>query len=154
MIVDKIIQGINQVAPLYHRLVILAGPANSGKTVALRDVHDKIRTPLFNVNLYLSRHMLELTERQRALQLPRLLSDLVNTTQAEVVLLDNIEILFHPSLAQDPLRLLKGLSRNQTLVAAWNGLISNGHLIYATPDHPEFRRYSVKDLILIESARE
>ncbi|MEN6474686.1 MAG: BREX-3 system P-loop-containing protein BrxF, partial [Syntrophaceae bacterium] len=43
--------------------------------------------------------------------------------KARVVLLDNIEILFDVSLKQDPLRLLQGLSRNTTLVAAWSGEI-------------------------------
>jgi hypothetical protein len=63
----------------------------------------------------------DLTERQRALQLPSLLMDIVNDAAGDVVLLDNIEILFDVSLKQDPLRLLQGLSRNKTVVAAWNG---------------------------------
>jgi ABC-type hemin transport system ATPase subunit len=65
--------------------------------------------------------MLDCTERQRTLQLPRLLSEIVSAFSAEVVLLDNIEILFDLSLKQDPLRLLQGLSRKQTVVAAWRG---------------------------------
>ena len=51
--------------------------------------------------------MLELTERQRALQLPRLLADIVNTTSTDVMLLDNIEVLFDVSLKQDPLRICR-----------------------------------------------
>jgi len=35
-----------------------------------------------------------------------------------------------------------GISRNRTLVAAWNGSFENNYLIYAEPDHPESRRYS------------
>jgi hypothetical protein len=67
--------------------------------------------------------MLDLTERQRALQLPRLLGEIVGEATGELVLLDNIEILFDVHLKQDPLRLLQGLSRNKTVVAAWNGSI-------------------------------
>ena len=59
--------------------------------------------------------MLDLTERQRALQLPRLLSEVVNIYQSDVILLDNIEILFDVSLKQKPLRLLQDLSRNKTV---------------------------------------
>ena len=93
--------------------------------------------------------MLDLTERQRALQLPRLLSEIVNASQSEVILLDNIEVLFDVSLKQDPLRLLQGLSRNKTVVAAWSGSIDGEHMVYATPDHPEYRRYPLRDFLVV-----
>jgi hypothetical protein len=65
------------------------------------------------------------------------------------VLLDNIEILFDVSLKQDPLRLLQGLSRNTTLVVIWSGSIERGNLVYATPDHLEYKRYPVKDFLVV-----
>ena len=145
---DRVIRRIGQAAELYHRLVMLVAPPGGGKTAALQDVHKRTDAPLLNVNLELSRRMLELTERQRALQLPRLLSEMVNAAQADVILLDNIEILFDVSLKQDPLRLLQSLSRNKTLVAAWNGSIQSGHMVYATPDHPEYKRYPIRDFLV------
>jgi len=148
---DKVIQRIDQAAELYHRLVILVAPAGTGKTAALQDVHKRTAAPLINVNLELSRRMLDLTERQRALQVPRLLSDIVGTSPANVVLLDNVEVLFDVTLKQDPLRLLQGLSRNRTVVVAWSGYIDGEHMFYATPDHPEYKRYSVRDLLVVTS---
>ncbi|QCQ22106.1 BREX-3 system P-loop-containing protein BrxF [Desulfoglaeba alkanexedens] len=169
---DRVIRRIGQAAELYHRLVILVAPAGSGKTAALQDVHERTAAPLVNVNLELSRRMLELTERRRALQLPRLLAEIVGASAADVVLLDNVEVLFDVSLKQDPLRLLQGLSRNKTVVAAWSGEIrtegrglrtesevdpdsslitqsSSLYLVYATPDHPEFRRYPIRDFLVV-----
>ena len=148
---DKVIGRIDQAAELYHRLVVLVAPAGAGKTAALQDVHERTGAPLLNINLELSRRMLELTERQRALQLPRLLSEMVSAAQADVVLLDNIEVLFDISLKQDPLRLLQGLSRNKTVVAAWNGSVDRGHMVYATPDHPEYKRYAVRDFLVVNA---
>jgi hypothetical protein len=66
-----------------------------------------------------------------------------------VILLDNIEILFDVSLRQDPLRILQGFSRNKTVVAAWDGSIDNEYIIYATPDHPEYRRYRFRDFLVV-----
>ena len=146
---DRVIQKIGQAAELYHRLVILVAPAGAGKTAALQDVYKRTAAPLFNVNLELSRRMLDLTERQRALQLPRLLSEIMSASAAEVILLDNIEVLFDVSLKQDPLRLLQGLSRNKTVVAAWSGSIEGEYMVYATPDHPEYRRYPLQDLLVV-----
>jgi len=148
-LVDRVIKSIGQAAELYHRLVMLVAPAGSGKTAALQDVHKRTAAPLVNVNLELSRRMLDLTERQRALQLPRLLAEIVGASAADVVLLDNIEILFDVSLKQDPLRLLQGLSRNKTVVAAWSGSIDGEHMVYATPDHPEYKRYPLRDFLVV-----
>jgi hypothetical protein len=146
---DEVIQRITQATELYHRLVLLVAPAGGGKTSALQEVHERTRAPLVNVNLELSRRMLDLTQRQRALQLPRLLSEIVDEGKNELILLDNMEMLFDVGLKQDPLRLLQGLSRNKTVVAAWNGSLVNDQLAYATPDHPEYRKYPVRDLLVV-----
>ena len=148
-IADRVIKRIGQAYELYHRLVMLVAPAGSGKTAALQDVHARTAAPLVNVNLELSRRMLDLTERQRALQLPRLLAEIVGASAADVVLLDNVEVLFDVSLKQDPLRLLQGLSRNKTVVAAWSGSIDGEQMVYATPDHPEYKRYPLRDFLVV-----
>jgi len=146
---DGVIRKIGQAAELYHRLVMLVAPAGAGKTAALQDVHERTAAPLININLELSRRMLDLTERQRALMLPRLLAEIVDASAVDVVLLDNIEVLFDVSLKQDPLRLLQGLSRNKTVVAAWSGSVDREHMVYATPDHPEYRRYPLRDFLVV-----
>jgi hypothetical protein len=172
LLADRVIRRIGQATELYHRLVMLVAPVGAGKTAVLQDVHKRTAAPLVNVNLELSRRMLDLTERQRALQLPRLLAEIVGASAVEVVLLDNLEVLFDVSLKQDPLRLLQGLSRNKTVVAAWSGeirteqrgprtelkpandssLITQSsllYLVYATPDHPEYRRYPLRDFLVV-----
>jgi hypothetical protein len=145
---DKVLSHIPAVAQLYHRLVLVAAPTGFGKTVALQDIAKRTGAPLLNLNLEVSRRLLDLTEKQRALQLLRVLEDVVGREDS-VVLLDNIEILFDVALEQDPLRLLQGLSRNRTVVASWNGLVDNGYLTYATPEHPEYRRYPARELIVV-----
>jgi len=146
---DGVIRRIGEASGLYYRLVMLVAPPGAGKTAALQDVHERTAAPLVNVNLELSRRMLDLTERQRALQVPRLLADLVGASSGDVILLDNIEMLFDVSLKQDPLRLLEGLSRSRTVVAAWSGTIDAVHLVYATAEHPEYRRYPVRDFLVV-----
>ena len=146
---DQIINKINQASELYHRLILIVAPSGAGKTTALREVRDRNGTPLINLNLELSRRMLDLTEHQRALQLPRLLGDIVASASGEALLLDNIEILFDPHLQQDPLRLLQGLSRNKTIITAWNGSFVNGYITYAKPNHPEYKRYPANNILII-----
>jgi hypothetical protein len=146
---EQVIRNIDEARGLYHRLVLVVAPAGAGKTAALRDVQQRLGALLLNVNLELSLRMLELTERQRVLQLPRIFAELVGEAGADVVLLDNIEILFDVSLKQDPLRLLQANCRNKTLVVAWNGVIEHGRLTYAVPSHPEFCECSAEGLLVV-----
>jgi len=145
---DKIVRKVKQLDEFYHRLMLVVAPSGAGKTAALSDVRDRTGAPLINVNLELSRLMLDLTQRQRALQLPRLLREIVEKDAGKMVLIDNIELLFDVDLKQDPLRLLQGISRNKTVVASWNGAIIDNFLTYAEPAHPEFRRYPVHDFLV------
>ena len=140
---------IPQAMHMYHRLVLVVAPLGAGKTAALREVAQQTGYNYINVNLELSRYMLELTQRQRQLQVPRLLRDIVRTAHDQAVLLDNLEILFDTSLKLDPLRCLQDVARDRTVVAAWNGAVTAGHLTYATPDHPEYRRYALEDLVIV-----
>jgi hypothetical protein len=154
---DEILQKIDDVAESYHRLVIVAGLSASGKTAAMQEVARRTESPLVNVNLELSRRLLELTERRRALQVPRLLGEIISDTPGDVVLLDNIEILFDASLKQDPLRCLQTLSRNRTLVVAWNGDVTAtdvqlSSLTFAIPGHTEYVQYPMRDLAVVTAA--
>ena len=145
---DQIIRKLEYAPDLYNRLVLVVGPAGSGKTAALQDVGTRLGTSPINVNLELARRMLELTERQRKLQLQRLLREIVGDSSHELVLLDNTEVVFDTALEQDPLRLFQDLSRSMTVVAAWNGTLVDDSLIYAAPGHPEYRRYRTQDLLV------
>ncbi len=148
---DQILRQAEQASELYFRLVLVVGAAGSGKTVAMQEVQTRMAAPLINVNLELSRRMLDMTERQRALQVARLLEEIAGQVGGDVVLLDNIEILFDVSLKQDPLRLLQGISRNRTVVATWHGTLENGLVTYAKPGHPEHQRYAVHDFLVVGS---
>jgi len=147
-ITNRILDRITHAAELYHRLILVVGAEDTGKTRALRELHAQISAPLININLEMSGRMLDLTERQRILQIPHLLEDILLKSQSDTVLLDNLELLFDPALKQDPLRLLQGLSRKRTIIAAWNGAVKDDALLYAEPSHPEYCHYAVHDLII------
>jgi ABC-type hemin transport system ATPase subunit len=147
---NEVIRKVQQASELRYQLVLIVGPEGSGKTTVLQEVKARTGAPLINISLELSKRMLDLTERQRILHIPRLLDEIANHTTNEIILLDNLELLFDMTLRQDPLQLLKSLSRNRTVVAAWNGSVENGYLTYAAPRHPEYRRYQMQDFLMID----
>jgi energy-coupling factor transporter ATP-binding protein EcfA2 len=146
---ESIREGLAGISELYHRLVLVVGPAASGKTTALRIFASAGQRQIANVGLELARLLLDLTERQRILQLPGLLEEIVTNPGSDSAVLDNTEALFASPLRQDPLRLLMGLSRNRTIIASWLGTWDGQSLTYAVPDHPEYRKYSPDGLIVI-----
>ena len=148
MIHERIKQSLQTADGLYHRLVLLVGETGSGKTKVLREFAEDIGAEVININLLLSAELLGLSEKQRLLHLPEILDKIVEKKQAAVVL-DNIEILFDQRLKQDPLKLLQLISRNRSVIAAWNGKIEQGRLIYAETGHPEYRQYDGKELLFV-----
>ncbi len=129
-ICDKLKRSLESAEGLYYRLVLLVGRSGSGKTEVLRDIAEELGTSVINVNLALSRELLELTEKP--------------------TVLDNLEILFDKDLKQDPLRLLQGISRNRTVVASWSGIYAEGRLFYAETGHPEYRIYQSVDALIVD----
>jgi hypothetical protein len=145
----RLLERIADAAALYHRLVLLVGPPRSGKTETLMEIVAARAWPRINVNLQLAERLLDLTQKQRAVRVAGLLDEIVKATSAEVVLLDNIEMLFAVDLAQDPLRLLERLSRNRTVVAAWPGSFDGRTLTYAEPGHSEFKKYPMPQALIV-----
>ena len=148
---EAVSEKIGHAASLYHRLVLVVGKQGTGKTGALRNLAESIDAPVVNVNLELSRRMLGLTERERPRHVHPLVERIVAEAGGDVLLLDNLEILFDVALRLDPLRLLQGLSRSRTVAAAWNGTIEGSHLHYATPGHPEYRRYAMHGVVAVSA---
>ncbi len=145
----KLKEAMEQAQRSFHRLVLLVGPSGTGKTGVLRQLAESQGCPYLNVNLHLSQRMLELPRSRRPRQVDRIVSGLVDEHPGDVLVLDNLEILFDPSLQIDPMRLLKSVSRKQTIAAAWSGTLHDGSLTYAEPDHPEYRSYRDVDVLVV-----
>ena len=145
---EAVAEKVRHAESLYHRLVLVVGTDGTANASALKEVAERIDAPRIDVGLELSRLLLDLTEQQRRLRVPELLGRIVTKAESNVVLLDNIEFLFDVALRQNPLGLLQRLSRRRTVVATWNGSMEDGHIVYAVPGHPEYRRYPVDGFLV------
>lgn len=147
-LLDQILEKVNEVNDLYYRLVLVVMSEGEHGTV-LNHLVEQAGISVVNVNLELSRRMLALTTRQRALKAAAFMNDIVASVATETLLLNHIEILFDPTLQQEPLRLLQNLSRRKTIIAIWTGEIQGSYLVYAEPEHAEYCRYPTRDLVLL-----
>ena len=145
---DKLKRSIASSGGTYHKLILLVGESGSGKTKALNDLSIEIGVEIINLNLLLSKQLLEMTPKQRSLQLANIIEDTIRG-EGDTVILDNIELLFDNSLKQDPLRLLQMISRNKTIISSWCGKQDRSKLLYAETGHPEYRAYDITDLLIV-----
>lgn len=144
--IKSIHDAVDSSSDMYYRLILLVDKKEDHNQF-IKEITSKLDMNVINVNLELSKKLLNQTERQRKLDPSRFMSEIV--PKGKAVLLDHIEILFDVELEQDPLRLLKSLSRNQTIIAFWNGQVRDGRLIYAEQGHPEYRNYDANGLSII-----
>ena len=150
--ISNLNEAIEQAAASFNRLVLLAGLGQSGKTSLLRQVSELRECPFINVNLKLSQTLLELPRSKRPRQVDRIFGELIDECKGDLVVLDDLEVLFDTALQLDPLRLLKLHSRNKTLVASWVGKFQDDVLSYAEPDHPEYKSYRDVDVVVVPVA--
>jgi ATP-dependent helicase/nuclease subunit A len=147
LISSKISSYFPQVLEQYHRLIIV--PVQYNSKINFQQVAESTNSRYINVNLELSKLLLELTQKQRTLKAERLLKQIIGNTDNEVIFLEHLEILFDTSLQLDPLRCLQKLARNCTIVAVWSGNVENNHLIYAEREHPEYKIYPIDGFLVV-----
>jgi hypothetical protein len=146
---DQILQKIEETTELYHRLTLLVTNSETSQSWDYHQLAERLGGAYVNINLELSQRMLTLTTRQRALKVAALLDSIIMAVPHDIVLLNHIHLLFEPTLQQDPLRLLQNLSRRKTIVVIWEGELQGPHLVYAAPEHPEYRRYPARELVMV-----
>ena len=95
---SQLTTAIDQASASFNRLVLLVGPGQSGKTTLLRQLSEAHGCPILNVNLKISQALLELPRSKRPRQVDRLFGELIDRCEGELVLLDDLEVLFDSTL--------------------------------------------------------
>jgi hypothetical protein len=145
----EVLDRLREARDLYYRLVLVVGPSGSGKTKLLRSVACATGVPVINLNLELSRRLLDVPSHQRPLHVTEKLDEIMTAAGHDLVLLDNTELLFDADLRLLPLEVLQSLSRNRTILATWNGVLVGNSLRYAVPGHPDYRECSATDVLCV-----
>ncbi|MEI6207843.1 MAG: BREX-3 system P-loop-containing protein BrxF [Desulfuromonadales bacterium] len=139
---------VKDIQALQSKLVLLIGTTGAGKSALLRHLATRRCTRVLNVGAELGKRLAALPIRDRRLQAKEILSSLAAESASEdLLLLDNLELLFDQTLRLDPLDLLKRYAHAQRVVAVWPGEICRGRLTYAEMGHPEYKDYNLEGLV-------
>jgi hypothetical protein len=147
----KLERYIDQLGELNNKLIVLAGPRNSGKTKLLHELGKKLSVEPLNVNLELGRRLSATPHAGRGFSVGQLLRDIADKERKDdLLLLDNLELLFERGLQINPLDLIKRLAHSKRVVAVWPGELRGNRLYYAEMTHPEYRDYDAAGVVALE----
>jgi ABC-type uncharacterized transport system ATPase component len=142
---------VDEIAALHSKLILLVGRPGCGKSALLAALANRRGMKVMNVGAALGRRLAAMPQRQRALQANVAMRELADEyASGDLILLDNIELLFDRALKLDPLDLLKRHAHARRVVAVWPGELRDGRLSYAEMGHPEYQDYGLEGVVPFE----
>ena len=146
--IEKLERLVDEVGALHSKLILIIGAPRTGKTALLRALANDRGVEVLSVGSELGHRLSAVPQKQRHLQTTTLLRELADQhATGDLLLLDNLELLFDKSLQIDPLDLLKRHAHVKRVVAVWPGELRGGRLIYADMGHPEHQDYSLVGVV-------
>ena len=148
---EKLNKLVEDVSGLNSKLILLVGAPQSGKSKLLRNLALGRDMEVLNVGITLGQRLLSIPSARRHLEANSLMNDLgAAYSSNEILLLDNIELLFDRSLKLNPLELLKRHAHARRVIAVWPGELRERRLSYAVTGHPEHQDYGIDGLVPFE----
>jgi hypothetical protein len=150
-VIEKLERLVDEVSALHSKLVLIIGSPKKGKTALLHTLSKNRGVSTLNIGATLGHRLAAIPQRLRHLQTTSLLRELADQhASGDLLLLDNIELLFDRSLQLDPLDLLRRHAHAKRVVAVWPGELRDGRLTYADMGHPEHQEYGLMGLVPFE----
>ncbi|MFL9797370.1 BREX-3 system P-loop-containing protein BrxF [Vibrio cyclitrophicus] len=125
------------------KLVLVTIPKELHREIEAEIVNNPIR--LVNLSKVLARKLVSLSIRDRVRRLEAEVEK-VTTDCGSSVWLTKLNVLFEPSLENDPMVLLKMVAKSQAVVAIWPGEITETSVVYSKPGKPDYKTYLLKEL--------
>ena len=130
----------------YHPCCMIISPDVRRLAYAAEQIQRWYARPALSVGISLSTALLRVLPPQRPAESATAFTTAVRQLGAGPLLCVDIDLLFEPSLQLDPLRLLRDSSRQVKLVVLWPGMVANGRLAYAVPEHGHYRVWPAGEL--------
>ena len=151
-VLDRLERLVGEIGDLQSKLILLVG--TGGKTRLLHALAQRLNVAPFNLGVKLGHRLAATPVSERGFSANELLREITDGARDDApLMLDNLEVLFEPSLKINPLDLIKRLAHSRRVVAVWPGEMRDDRLVYASMGHPEYRDYSRDGVVVFETAQ-
>ena len=141
-----------EIGARHSKLILLIGMPRGGKSAVLNSFGERMGALPLSVGAELGRRLTPVPYKRRHLEAGDLLRELADQhAHGDLLLIDNIELLFDKTLQLDPLDLLKRHAQARKVVAVWPGELHNDRLTYADMGHPEHQNYALDGVVIFDT---
>ena len=135
--VEDFVKEVEGLQEAEEKVLIITGKPGSGKSGVLCEAAAKKAWDYVDCRLLITEDFLELLPSLRQEKAAEMIGEILEGYNFEVVLLDRLQTLFVPVFHIDVADLLRKLSKQFVIVAAWPGYCENGCLCYDKFDGTE-----------------
>jgi hypothetical protein len=159
MLKTKVSAAIQIIAGDRHRLIILLGGFDSGKTTLIKELAEELNGRYINLNLELTERLLALPRNRYAdgvtvhEEIDRICDEY--SPDGQPLFVDNIEILFSPELGKiNPVDTFKRISRQRVVVLALPAKRQGNYAEYSQIGREDYFRIPLDEYTVIEMGEE
>jgi hypothetical protein len=98
-----------------------------------------------NLGLLVSQRLINLDKSIRKQAIVDIVKEVIQNTQSDRVVVDNIDILFSPEYSLDVIKLFIMAGNNKNLVILWEGTFKDGMITYSEPGYSDYHIYEVNN---------
>lgn len=121
-----------------ENIMFIVGKPGSGKSKLLRGLSENEGWQYIEAKELLNSVIFEVPREGRPERVEELLVEEMNRYDADVVILDSIDILFAPILNLKPVEILERISKNHALVVGWKGSVDGDVLCLEHNNNPRY----------------
>lgn len=126
----------------YYRCLLLVHSEIAHLKAVSQQITEQNGWPVLSIGSVLSQRLLSVSPQRRPFMAPRVFNQMIQENKPGPLVCNEIDLLFEPTLALDPLRLLREAGRHTTLIVFWPGTYSDGTLTYAVPGHGHYQAFA------------
>ncbi len=148
---ERLQNALDGTASLRTQIVWLVGRPGTGKTTLLRALaHARPECEYINVNRELAKELIDSPPGARPFDTPGRLSAVLPPRLAGAWLADNTELPLSHELQLAVVERFKAIGQHVPLVVAWCGDHRNNRLVYGTPEHVDYREFTLDAAVVID----
>lgn len=133
-------------APPYEPCLLLVSPEIETLGAAQNYLQEHYDWTVLSIGRLLSSELTAVAPAKRPRRVWGILQKAVREQGNGPLLCTDVDLLFHPSLKQNPLHLFRDASRQNPLIVLWPGTFEDDILAYGVEEHGHYRTWPHPDL--------